>query len=338
MTDISFRLGLPGGGGVDTIGGGPDTPGTGGGGSCEDCGGGDFWGGSYCTFRQRHFINAGDGAYVPSEAWSSDYTGQCTWLECVQDPSSSTGLSCTEYEGQKTLFQCRDVNGQWQPFNNATVTLEELKIFGFLKNCFDARWNEERYNRDGQTTIRDQIVPSAIETDDTYGGGGDIVSYEELREANKGCGLGVSSNAHGRIVQCDDAQTMGTLINHWEYGDKSGSIPNAPKTPIKTCLLPRKWTTQDTLDFIGDHWTNPLTTNPSDRGPSIFPSRRPGAPGFTFRSTDSNKKINYAKRDDEYSISYKMIKTVQNGKQVDICAPVFGLSSEYENLPNCENM
>ena len=337
MTDISFRLGgLPGDGGVGSISDGPTTDG-GDNGNCEDCGSSVSWGGSYCTSRQRHFINAGDGPYVPSDAWDSGYLGLCTWLECVQDPSSSTGLSCTEYEGQKTLGECRGVNGQWQAFEPGTVTLEEVERLNYLKNCFDARWNDERYNRDGERTIRDQIVPSAFSTQyDT--GGGDIFSYEELIEANKGCGLGVSSNAHGRIVQCDDAQTMGTLIDHWAYGDKSGSIPNAPKTPIKTCLLPRKWTTQDTLDFISDHWTDPLTSNPSNRGPSIFPSRRPGAPPFTFRSTDSNKKINYAKRDDEYSISYKMIKTVQNGKQVDICAPVFGLSSEYENLPNCENM
>lgn len=332
----TFRFGVGSGPGTATDG--PSTGGGGGGGSCEDCGISVHWGGSYCTSRQRHFINAGDGPYVPSSTWSSGYLGLCTWLECVQDPSSSTGLTCTEYEEQKTWFQCRDLNGQWQAFGSGDVTLEEVQSLGYLKNCFDARWNDERYNRDGERTIRDQKVPSSIST--SYNDAeGDIFSIEELIEANKGCGLGVSSNAHGRIVQCDDAQTMGTLINHWEYGDKSGSIPNAPKTPIKTCLLPRKWTTQDTLNFISDHWTDPLTTNPGDRGPSIFPSRRPGgAPGFTFRSTDSNKKLNYAKTDEKYSIQYKIIKTVQNGKQIDICAPVFGLSSEYENLPNCENM
>jgi len=334
----TFRFG----GGVGTgtaVGDGPTTGGGGGGGggSCEPCHSTDIWGGSYCTFRQRHFINAGDGPYVPSNSWSSAFLGLCTWLECLQDPGSSTGLSCTEYEDQKTLYGCRDLNGQWQPFEPGTVTLEEVESLGYLKNCFDARWNDERYNRDGERTIRDQIVPSSLSSYNA-GGGGDIVSIEQLSEANKGCGLGVSSNAHGRIVQCDDAQTMGTLINHWEYGDKSGSIPNAPKTPIKTCLLPRKWTTQDTLSFISDHWTDPVTSNPGNRGPSIFPSRRPGAPGFTFRSTDSNKKLNYAKIDEKYSIQYKIIKTVQNGKQIDICAPVFGLSSEYENLPNCENM
>jgi hypothetical protein len=332
----TFRFGVGSGPGTATQTG--PTTGGGGGGSCEDCPNDDWWGGSYCTSRQRHFINAGDGPYVPSQTWDGGYLGLCTWLECVQDPSSSTGLTCTEYEAQKNWFECTiNLKGQWQPFESGTVTLEEVESLGYLRNCFDARWNDERYNRDGERTIRDQIVPRAVST--SFGGGeGDIFFIEELTEANKGCGLGVSSNAHGRIVQCDDAQTMGTLINHWEYGDKSGFEPNAPKTPIKTCLLPRNWTTQDTLDFISDHWSQPLTSNPGDRGPSIFPSRRPEAPGFTFRSTDSNKKLNYAKTDEKYSIQYKIIKTVQNGKQIDICAPVFGLSSEYENLPNCENM
>lgn len=315
-------------GGVGKIGGGGN-----GGQVCEECGGiSQTRGGGYCSADRQYFINGGNGRYQFNP---SSPLGTCTWIECVPDFSSPTGETCTEYNEILTYSECSSKsNGTFEMLGETEFTTEE--IYTDLINCFDYRHNEDRYNRDGAGTILFQNKPTKRFDVDYYEGPplADVT-------ANKGCGLGVVSNGHGRLSTCDEPQIMGTLLTHWQFGDASGTTPNAPKTPIKSCLLPKNWTPQDTIRFIDDHWQT--IGNPSDRGPAQHPLKRNPSP-FTFRKTDTNKKINYASRNskvlqvtEENQIIYKLIKTIQNGKYIDICAPIFGMIEEYQNLPDCVN-
>jgi hypothetical protein len=301
--------------------------------ACEDCPWlSTLYEGGYCSADRQYFINGGNGKYKPNGDLGA---GTCTWTECEYDASSPTGQTCTEYQEVLSWAGCMSKNSSavYDNFGDTEFTTEE--IYTELINCFDYRHNSDRYNRNGAGTILNHALPEV--SVDIFGS----IEPGNSVSANKGCGLGVVSNGHGRLSNCDDAQSMGTLLNHWQFGDESDATPNAPKTPIKSCILPRNWTPQDTINFIQDHWQT--TGNPEDRGPSQHPRKRPGSSGFTFRKSDTNLKINYKHNNDkndivngEYGLIYKLIKTTQNGKIINICAPIFDLNEEYKYLPNCD--
>jgi hypothetical protein len=294
--------GVPGGGGSDTQS------------HCIECEGNySFFQGGFCQTDNESFINKGERAYKID-------SGKCVYIKCIPNIEFPDGQQCIEItESSVTENVCTSYIGDWRAgdapnsdLNGSVVTQSSFESSEFPGNTpeelgeFNCFKNENRYE------APDKLPVSSSK----HWSGGDS------------CGWGVISNGFGLISNCKRSHQMGTLINHWDY-----SVPGSP-TPekIKSCLLPKKWTFEDTKKFIEDHWINGLSWN-ANRGPKTVPGYGEVQGFVDFRISYPSSKNTSS---DGAPIVFKKIKTIHNGEQIEICTPIFSLDADLSNLEDCD--
>jgi hypothetical protein len=226
---------------------------------------------------------------------------------------------CEEIEYTNILGdECADLRGDWIE-EDPPQGYEQLGGSIVIETSFEstAAWP-------GSTPEEEGYEPHCLQNAERYEfpAEGVPVARQAYGMAEKGCGWGVISNARGLLQNCKRESQMGTLINHWNYYN-----------PIKTCLLPKNWTAEDTKKFIDDHWKFGLSWN-ANRGPKTVPGYLQTSGFAPARSLQYASK--YSSSPPNLGVVLKKVGSYQNGNYVEICTPIFAFDADLSNLPDCD--
>ncbi len=307
-------------GGTSTGTAGPDVgiPGGGDGGDgfkkCTECQNENIYAwvyGGMCSKNTFSFINGGEGYY------GYRGFGTCEYTKCIPDAEAPNGQECEDlsFSNVDNDF-CDSIAGDWtqeSPPQGAESLDGSVVIATLFKST--EQWP-------GTTPEEAGLEINCLQNQNRYepSSTGVPANSTEFRLGEAGCAKAVISNARGLLQNCKRESQMGTLINHWEYD-----------TPIKTCLLPKNWTAEDTKKFIEDHWEFGLSSN-ANRGPKTVP-------GYQQTSGFAPRSLQYAPKSSSNQILGVILKKVgsyQNGNYVEICTPIFAFDADLSNLPDCD--
>jgi hypothetical protein len=302
--------------GIGTAGPDVDIPGGGEEGEfalCTNCNSQvySFIRGGMCNENTFSFINRGEGSY--------SYRGQgtCEYTKCIPNEVAPNGQECEDLSFTNVNVDfCESIIGDWtqeSPPQGADLLSGSVVINSSFEST--QKWP-------GSTPEEAFIEQNCLQNPNRYepSSTGVPANSTEFRLSTDGCAKAVISNARGLLQNCKRESQMGTLIEHWEYG-----------TPIKTCLLPKNWTAEDTKKFIEDHWEFGLSWN-ADRGPKTVP-------GYQQTSGFAPRSLQYAPKSSSnqtLGVILKKVGSYQNGNYVEICTPIFAFDADLSNLPDCD--